>query len=900
MQTGQRELGGPVPGVLLETFQCAQEKREYKAHPRSFSSEQNVGGPQVQNGPHFQNSPVYQGGPLGNNSGPRGCLFSPKDQKKVPEILRLRPVGRGSRKAKGLHLPSSPLRFVHSPLELQPGHQTDKALSKISRYSSALILGRFSKSCLPPSHISKYKQDSVSLRESRIPSELGKVMSGSISKSSLFRSNFKSRRSQPISSHGQGSTALGVRAQSSGFRISLKKGSRTSSGISKFYSRLSPIRKTLLKTNHSLVKPEYSSFHKRSANPRGSGFERGPASLAGHRSPHESSTHASSRSHYRNYDRRIEVWLERGSPPPPGAWNMGGGREVILHELDGAEDDSLSANRVCGFLPGAVRSAIHRQHDSLGLPKPAGFISFRLPMVFNKRDTGVVPGEGNCSTSSPHCGPSECAGGQGFEVFTDLNRMVFGQTIFSVGLQRTWSSSRGGSFCNQRECTAAFFCLPLSRPVGGRPGLLLSGLEQVEHHLPVPSNSVSGQGGSEVVVLQRSRDSDSPPLAVSGLVPSSSAEMSESDSAPSRSFSTPVDKQRPGILSADSVLETSRLDVVRNSLKRQGYSEDSIRYIVSRLKDSTDNRYQFVWTKFIEYLNDNNINHNSVSAKDVVNFLSYHASTFNKAYNTIGVYKCAIFTPLYYKFNINLRDNIRVADFMQGLFALAPPPKKFNLPKWDISLVLNFLKSPQFEPLDEVPWKNCIMKTLFLLMLSSGRRISDIAALTREVFYLDECVQIVWVDGYRAKNHRQDFIPMDPTIMELDSEDPSELLLCPVRALNFYLARRSFFSSPDNDDMLWSVRQSVLSLYFKELINDAIRFNGNPAVNMPVSTHQCRKLAASLSKFYIKSSDEDLAAWMGVKNINVLLKHYITKFPQVKVKCVVPLGTISPTAYDPL
>ena len=67
MRTGQRELGGPVPGVFLEAFQCAQEKREGKAHPRSVSSKQNVGGPQVQNGPHFQDSPVYQGGSLGNS-----------------------------------------------------------------------------------------------------------------------------------------------------------------------------------------------------------------------------------------------------------------------------------------------------------------------------------------------------------------------------------------------------------------------------------------------------------------------------------------------------------------------------------------------------------------------------------------------------------------------------------------------------------------------------------------------------------------------------------------------------------------------------------------------------------------------------------------------------------------
>ena len=895
MRTRQRELGGSVPSLFFKTVQCSKEKRRYQTHPRPLPSEQIVGGPQVQNGPHFKSGSLYQGGSLGNDIGPRGCIFSRKNLKKVPALLRLHPVGRGSRKTKGLCFPGSPIRSFDSSLVLQSGHKTNKARSKITRNSSALILGRLSKSRLPSSNFRKHKQDIISLRESGIPSKLGKVMSNSISKNCLFGGNFESRRSHTHTSHGQGSATLAVCPQSTGGRIPLKKGSRASRGFPKFCSRFSSTRKALLKANHSLAEPEYVGFHKGSTNPCGPSFKGSPSPVVGHSSPYKPSSNASPRSHYRNYDRRLEVWLERGSPSPPGAWNLGGGRKVTLHELDGAEDNSPGATRICGLLPGSVRSALHGQHNSLGLPKPSGFVSFCLPMVINQRDFGALSRERNSSSTGSHRRTSECASRQGLEVFADLNRMVFGQTLFSLGLQRTWSSSRGGSLCYKRECTAAFFCLPLPRSIGRRSGLLYSGLEQLEHNLPFPSNPLFGQGGSEAVVLQRSGDADSPSLAVSGLVPSSCSEVSEGDPAPFRSLSTPVDRQRPGMLPAHTVLEASRLDVVKNSLERQGYSKDSIRYILSRLKDSTDNRYQYVWTKFLEFLNINNINHNCISAKDVVNFLSYQASAFNKAYNTIGVYKCAIFTPLYYKFNINLRENIRVSDFMQGLFALNPPPKKFNTPKWDISLVLNFLKSPQFEPLDKVPWKQCIMKTLFLLMLSSGRRISDIAALTREVFYLDECVQIVWVDGFRAKNHRQDFIPMDPLIMELDSVVSSDLLLCPVRALNIYLERRSFLTRPDNDDMLWSVRQSTLSLYFKELINDAFRFNGNPAVDLPVSTHQCRKFAASLSKFYIKSSDEDLAAWMGVKNMSVLLKHYISRFPLVNVKCVVPLGTIGPT-----
>ena len=130
--------------------------------------------------------------------------------------------------------------------------------------------------------------------------------------------------------------------------------------------------------------------------------------------------------------------------------------------------------------------------------------------------------------------------------------------------------------------------------------------------------------------------------------------------------------------------------------------------------------------------------------------------------------------------------------------------------------------------------------------------------------------------------------------MELDSEDISDLLLCPVRALNIYLDRRSFFTRLDNDDMLWPVRQSTLTIYFKDLVNDALKFNGISAVDLPISTHQCRKFAVSLSKYYLRSSDEDLAAWMGCKNMDVLFKHYISRFSLINVKYVVPLGTIGP------
>ena len=124
--------------------------------------------------------------------------------------------------------------------------------------------------------------------------------------------------------------------------------------------------------------------------------------------------------------------------------------------------------------------------------------------------------------------------------------------------------------------------------------------------------------------------------------------------------------------------------------------------------------------------------------------------------------------------------------FMSGVFNSNPPPKQSNIPKWDISVVLEFLKSPRFEPLGSVSFKRCKQKFLFLLLLASGRRIGDMAALTREFYVIDNRVVLKWVEGYRAKNDRQDFCPEDPSIVSLESDDLSEKLLCPVRALNIF------------------------------------------------------------------------------------------------------------------
>ena len=57
------------------------------------------------------------------------------------------------------------------------------------------------------------------------------------------------------------------------------------------------------------------------------------------------------------------------------------------------------------------------------------------------------------------------------------------------------------------------------------------------------------------------------------------------------------------------------------------------------------------------------------------------------------------------------------------------PKSSRNLPKWNLSVVLNELTKALFEPVKDTDLKHLTLKTAFLLALASGKRRSEIHAL---------------------------------------------------------------------------------------------------------------------------------------------------------------------------
>ena len=82
-----------------------------------------------------------------------------------------------------------------------------------------------------------------------------------------------------------------------------------------------------------------------------------------------------------------------------------------------------------------------------------------------------------------------------------------------------------------------------------------------------------------------------------------------------------------------------------------------------------------------------------------------------------------LLTPWAQRGSISLR-----VQTLTGYFHRDRPKSSRNLPKWNLSVVLNELTKAPFEPMKDTDLKHLTLKTAFLLALASGKCHSEIHA----------------------------------------------------------------------------------------------------------------------------------------------------------------------------
>ena len=317
--------------------------------------------------------------------------------------------------------------------------------------------------------------------------------------------------------------------------------------------------------------------------------------------------------------------------------------------------------------------------------------------------------------------------------------------------------------------------------------------------------------------------------------------------------------------------------------------------VISRLNKAratlTRKHYKSQWDLLESLAVKNSLNPLDAGLPLLTQFLEYLFTVRKVVLRTIKNYRSAI--AHYWKSSVGYEipdaDPV-LKDLFRGFAREKPVPKKLVV-DWDVCLVLQFLKSAKFENWGQVSDRWLTLKTTFLLALATGRRRSELHALTQNVRWVNgesKAVELSIHPDFVGKTHLTSKGPgsfRSVSLKALQEADGQDLLLCPVRTLEAYLDRSKHYRSPGQQKLIIPYRRGsfkdlskqTLSNYIKETVILAYQ-EQNPdsqtVRSLKIKPHSIRHVATSLSALRAVDMDEVLQAGTWASP-NVFLKHYV-------------------------
>ena len=869
---------------VLRPEGCHRQETDY----RPVSSEQDVKKGELQNGGPRESSKIALSGTLGCQIRPKGRLPS------YPPSFGNGSVLRFCSRRENLCFSGAPFWPLTGSLDLYEGPQACEKGSASSGDTDHFLPGRFSAAGkVQAGSLGAYKDRRWAPSALGVQDQLEEVGSGSPETLGVSRGYPRPREYDLFPSSGQGGE--GSRPCEIGGGSFLKEVRvGVSGGVSELHSILSPSGKTVDEATACMGEFPFLSPCPSREDCDGPGPKGCPSPLGRQGVPRVLSANSTGYSLPGPDDRCLPVGLGRGSDAPPGLRRVGRCSAGPLHQLAGVEGHSPFAAPFPASSRGEVCLFKGRQHYSPILHQETRVTSLPRALVPLPRGLGSGLAFKHSPGSSALEGGLECVGRQGFSGFPSLDRVVSGPSLLQFPLHCSWLPS-GGSYGYLGESPACQLRVSLSGHQGLRDGRFLLRLEQVGLDLPIPPFSIAPGGSSTAERLRWPGVSDSSPLSIGPLVRSPSEEVPSPVSSPGGSLALSAHVRRGGLFAGGASVQPSRLDFMRASQRGDGFSEAATDLFLTCHKPSTRSQYQSTWAKFLAFLDSVGVALSEVKLCHVHNFLAQEAVVRGRAYHTVATYKCALSLPLQICCGLDL-EGVCTRKFMMGVWNLRPPQPR-PMPAWDLSTLLGFVRCDLFEDLREVSFSFLTQKVLVLLLVASGRRISEIANLSRVTSVRDSRTFVHWLPDFRAKwcSGFSGFTPQSPSFSEMDSQDVFHLRNCPVRALKIYLERRCSVVNRDNDDCFWTLSQTSLSAAFRSVVKASLVHVG-ASRDVAIYPHQTKKLAVSYCWKYFDEVRvrKELPAATGNSSIRVLKGSYLGAVPDITLPAVVPLGTIRP------
>ena len=396
------------------------------------------------------------------------------------------------------------------------------------------------------------------------------------------------------------------------------------------------------------------------------------------------------------------------------------------------------------------------------------------------------------------------------------------------------------------------------------------------HGLCLPSYGSPSQGDPKDQAMPLPDHCNSPRLARDALVLGPSAALNR-DPTTTPSVNDPTQTvPQVCVPQQPTTAEPPRLVSRSGQLQEQGFSVEVAERIAAPQRSSTRTIYKSKWALFEKWCRENSVDFSTPSVKQISDFFMYLYQDLNRHPSTIDGYRTAIVDTL----GPTAHHIAHNADLHRLLssFHRDYPKNSRNLPKWNLSVVLNELTKAPFEPMKDTDLKHLTLKTAFLLALASGKRRSEIHAwVANKVSNLGqwEKVALFPSSDFIAKNQlaregsqsvSPETIPALTTIV--DRQFKEDRTLCPVRALRYYLDRtkdlrgsRSLLFISFKKGHTSDIRPATLSSWLKQIILLCYKQADQQALDLvQVKAHDILAFAASKAFYGGVSVDQIMQA----------------------------------------
>ena len=267
----------------------------------------------------------------------------------------------------------------------------------------------------------------------------------------------------------------------------------------------------------------------------------------------------------------------------------------------------------------------------------------------------------------------------------------------------------------------------------------------------------------------------------------------------------------------------------------------------------------------------------------ICEFLIFLKEEKKIATNTIRGYRSMLHTVLRHV-GFDIRNNEDIGDVIKALQIQDPPDSK-EFVYWNLDVVLKFLCSNKFEPLEQASLVDLTKKTLFLITLALAKRVSEIQALSRLVGFSVQGAVVSLIMGFRAKNDNKcKALPRNFLIKGLTElvGNEEEAKLCPVRALKAYLVRTKELRGPHNRRLFVAPRdptrpasKNAISHFIRNLIKEAhVVLNSDLLPVLKAKPHEVRAVATSIA-FHQNMSLEAVMNTAQWRCRSVFASHYL-------------------------